>query len=124
MTKHPSQLTDFDQLVDKFRVILSQTSIRHSHISNNTIDSYYKGLIAEIVLDLALVPVNRQVQELDPLDDDDTLEAAFTSIAHMLSMVMAKPLTVVKRDMLKYMKTFPSSDVKTAATLKSQHLLH
>lgn len=122
MTDTP--ITDFNQLVDKFRMLLSRTSIRHHHIEHNTLDHYYTSIISDVILDFALVPVTRQFADLDPLEDNDSLEEAFTAIAHMLSMVMAKPLTTVKRDMLKIMKTFPSSDVKTAATLKANNLLH
>ena len=119
------EVVSFDEFIDKYQAILCNQPRRIEHVRNGTIDQFYDIIMRDAVVDITLIPTRREMNELDPYDDEDeALLHSFATLIQLVSTVFVKPSNLVKRDLLKRMKLMPVDDLRIAAKLKRTNRLN
>ena len=123
VSKHP-MLSTFNELIDKYQVMLSDPSFQIEQMLDNNYEDLYHSTILSAVVDMALVPIHRDIQQLEVDDDMSGVFSSFAVLIQMVSTVFNKPILVVKHDFLKCMKDSPIDDIREAEIIKLQGLLN
>jgi hypothetical protein len=105
----------------------AQDLIRFSNeVPGDIQDAIYTQFLTEAVTDIAILPVEREAQDL-PLSEDDDERSLMDTMRRIVSITALKfnrSLGTVEQDLVRIMKAYPTVDVREAATLRHKGLLH
>lgn len=89
-------------------------------------DTAYTEFLTAAVIDIAVIPVEREAVDLPLVDADDetSLMDTLRRIVSMAALTFNRTLSQAERDLVSIMKDFPTADVREAASLRHQGKLH
>lgn len=117
-------IVELDQVVAKVNKTLLDVKTYSERKQNGTLDQYYLEIITSIAYDMVVMPVKRELAEMEPLDDMPEVLNTLARVANAVSMVFSKPISQVQTDLIKTTEQFPSADLRQAAKLRHKNLLH
>jgi hypothetical protein len=122
----PLQTTPLEmaELIDKIVAVAGDTSTMYIHIVNNTQPQYLDELIQMVVYDLILIPVARNIRNLELVDNAHTVSVGFKRIAKVLADFFLKDQQDIETRLLAAMEASPVDDVRQSFLLRSQNKLH
>jgi hypothetical protein len=114
----------FDDLVKKHRSVMTDVNAQIEHARKGTTDDFYKQMIDDLITDITLMPIYRDSQELEQINDRDVLEASISAVMEMMSIAFGKNKKTVENDFRKALRRFPVDDVREAGRLKANNRLN
>lgn len=122
-TKKVLELTD---VIERAEMRMQDTTLYIYHEIRGTLSDYYTQFLQEAVMDLAIIPVERQFEGLEPEATDDPNDVAGTikRVVSITAFLFHKSMGEVEQDLLRLMKEFPTADVREATALRYQNKLH
>lgn len=118
------QLTGIDDIVEKVERRISDLSVAYNHIHTNTMEDYYQEVVGEILYDLTVFPVDRDMADMDILDNQENVIKGLHSIASIISLFFNKEQSTVERDIIDKMNAYPIEDIRQSRTLANQNRLN
>lgn len=113
-----------DQVIAKVNETLLDIKTFSERKQKGTLDQYYNEIITSIAYDMIVMPVQRELAELEPLEDLSEILYTLARVANAVSMVFGKPISQVQTDLIKTTEEFPSADLRKAAKLRHSNRLN
>jgi hypothetical protein len=95
----------------------------YDHYKAGTIDSLYKSIVENTVIEMMLMPLRRHERGLPLLDDPESISKDVNTIANIIGTVCSKSTTAVEIDLMAAVHDFPADDVRQASVLRKNNLL-
>lgn len=118
------QSTEIEDIVDHLHQVFLDNGEFLEHQRNGTLEDFYSTLLTAVVSDVVILPVQRELEGLDPLDDPDQIAHVFSEIATSLGIAFGKTTNQVSKDLMNVLYNFPVADYRKAIVLKHQNALH
>lgn len=109
--------TELYHIVENLEESLSTSKFQYN-------DDYYVQVLNNIVVDITMMPVHRDEDGLDPINDPESMELMFRQIVHVLAETFDKEYQDINNDLFTLIKSFPITDYRTASALRQQNRLH
>lgn len=122
--KVPTVLLEFREVIDKVNHHHCSPSVMYTHITNGTLPEYYNVVLDEVIYDLAIMPVARNLHDHDNDDDQATVTAGFRQITDVLGSVFNKDGNAIFKEVVRRMNDYPIDDVREAFAARHHNLLH
>lgn len=120
----PNPLLEFHELVDKVHMHHGNPSTMYRHIMNGTIKEYYSVVLDEIIYDLTIMPIARNLHGHDSDEDQQTVTAGFRRITEALGIVFNKDSGAIFKELVRRMDDYPIDDAREAYSLRYHNKLH
>ena len=117
-------ILELNDVLDRVHSVCLDGIVYKHHQVQGTLDSYYKEILTTAVADMASLPIVRNVEGLEPLEDPVEVDRTFSQVAHILCLTFGKPYKQVERDLVGVIQTFPTHDYRIATILKHHNKLH
>ena len=120
----PAVMLDFHEVVDKVNKHYGHPSTMYAHIMNGTVNEYFSVVLDDVVYDLTIMPIARQLNDQETDDDQETVTAGFRQITETLGFLFNKDGTAIFKEMVRRMNDYPIDDVREAYQLRRKNALH
>src|SRR5882672_10883926 len=117
-------IVELDQVVEKVNKTLLDVKAFATRKQDGTLDQYYQEIITSIAFDMIVMPVQRELNEMEPLDDMSEILSTLARVANAVSMVFNKPISQVQTYLIKTTEQFPSADLRAATKLRHANRLN
>jgi hypothetical protein len=89
-------------------------------------DTAYTEFLTAAVIDIAIIPVEREAFDMALVEPDDetSLMDTLRRIISMAALTFNRTLSQTEQDLVRIMKEFPTADVRESATKRHQGMLH
>jgi hypothetical protein len=121
----PVHITQFADVITRAEYRASSAELDGWMVGGHPDEAYTEFLTAAVV-DIAVIPVEREAVDL-PLveaDDETSLMDTLKRIISIAALTFHRSLSDTERDLVHIMKEFPTADVREAASLRHQGKLH
>lgn len=96
----------------------------YNHLSNGTINDYYRDVIMETITDITIFAIERELAGFEPAEDAQETLHAFAQIIEMVATLFNKTKPDVEADLISMMHEYPVEEVREAQHLRHNNLLH
>lgn len=120
----PAVLLDFHEVVDKVNKHYGHPSTMYAHIMNGTVNEYFNDVLDEVVYDLTIMPIARQLNDHAHDDDQESVTAGFRQITETLGFLFNKDDTAIFKEIIRRMNDYPVDDVREVYQLRHKNALH
>lgn len=94
------------------------------HKQKGTLDTYYNQILTSVAADMIVIPVQREIEGLEPLENPHDVLWTLAQVADVVSTVFGKPFAQVQKDLMKVVEQFPANDFRKATFLRHNNKLH
>ncbi len=115
---------EVDDVLNKVRHSVTNIDAYHFHSQNHSLDQYYKDTLVEAVTTMSLLPVDREFEGMEPLENTDEISKGFSQIAEMIAITFIKQQVDVNRDLTLLINSFPMKEVHQSRILGTTNKLH
>lgn len=122
----PGKLIGLSDVMQRAEARLDDLDEYIAHQREGTIDDYYTQTLLMAVMDLAILPVSREIEGLTPedVDESEDIKDVLRNIITMTAFRFHRSIGEVEQDFLTLFKQFPTADVRQSTMLRYQGLLH
>lgn len=121
----PVHITQFADVVTRAEY-RATTADLNDWMTGGHPDTAYTEFLTAAVIDIAIIPVEREAVDM-PLveaDDETSLMDTLKRIISIAALTFRRSLSETERDLVHIMKDFPTADVREAASLRHRGKLH
>lgn len=123
---NPIYVTQFIDVIQRAEYRAEQLELERWLEDDIHPDVAYTEFLTAAVIDIAIIPVEREAfdMSLTEPDDETSLMDTLRRIVSMAALKFNRTLSQTEHDLIKIMKEFPTADVRESATLRHKGLLH
>lgn len=120
----PDQSMDMIDVIRRVTEVIGDPRTVCGHIAAGTMNDYLDASLDSIVLDMAIIPVARALNDLDADDDAASVTAGFRQIATIFASLFNKDQRSMEQSLISKMNSFPIDDVRESYSRRVQGALH
>jgi len=117
-------ITEVGDIVNKVQEIALDVNKYYLHMTDNTVDAYYQEVLTQVVTDMAVLPLERVLADVGPIEDANEIQDGFVKIIYTLSDLFGKDPKQVSIDLSLVLNKFPLNDVRQSTFLRHKGRLN
>lgn len=117
-------LTELEDLIDKVQALSTDVDAYYTHLSQGTLDQYYKQVLDTAVVDMMRLPMQRMLDKMTPVEDPEDINRSLVKIADILATSFNRSHEQTRTDIIEAVNACPADDIRQAMVLRHNNKLN